>query len=443
MHGSTLSSGLSSLFGCSNADAAISAADAGPNRAESLTFFPALDGLRWFAFTLVFLNHYISLPWAFAGVNIFFVISGFLITGILVDTRKDTFRLRNFYARRTLRIFPLFYVLIFGFAVTRPLFHWQWDRYWLAWPLYLGNFLCLLDQRDPLTAQHRLFASNGWLHAGQVLHHPVFCASLWSLCVEEQFYLFWPFLVYAVRRQSVLLRLCIGGVCAIPLLRFAAQTWSPRWMVEQHMLYRVSPFRVDSLLLGAALALLWRGQYRQQLRTIATWLAPIMSAVSLLYFAFTLHRFTFTGLEQYVLPRWAFTFGLLWIDLLSASLVVLCLTLDNRLSRLFSTPLLRSLGRLTYGAYIFHDLFHPLLLGSFSSLAHRLPATFGTCLFVLTAYAITFCLAALSFRFIEAPFLRLKDKFTVRGVRCEEALPYTSIPGLTITEGLSTPVALA
>jgi peptidoglycan/LPS O-acetylase OafA/YrhL len=89
-------------------------------------YYPALDGLRAVAFIGVFLHHYMSLPYGWAGVDVFFVLSGFLITGILYDTQDEPHRARNFYIRRTLRIFPLYYgVLLFIFLLT-PVLHWAW-----------------------------------------------------------------------------------------------------------------------------------------------------------------------------------------------------------------------------------------------------------------------------------------------------------------------------
>ena len=92
----------------------------------------------------VFLWHYVGLPYGWAGVDVFFVLSGFLITGILYDTRDDPHRVRNFYIRRTLRIFPLYYGVFLTVFLMTPFMHWEWTWQWIAWPLYLGNFLPFL-----------------------------------------------------------------------------------------------------------------------------------------------------------------------------------------------------------------------------------------------------------------------------------------------------------
>src|ERR1700742_2071666 len=93
---------------------------------ENRVFYPALDGLRAIAFLMVLLQHYLAVPWGWTGVNVFFVLSGFLITGILWDTRDTPHRIRNFYVRRALRIFPLYYAIALLFVLTTPLLHWHW-----------------------------------------------------------------------------------------------------------------------------------------------------------------------------------------------------------------------------------------------------------------------------------------------------------------------------
>jgi peptidoglycan/LPS O-acetylase OafA/YrhL len=95
-------------------------------------FYPALDGLRAVAFLMVFFHHYMRLPWGWSGVDFFFVLSGFLITGILFDTRHDFHRFRNFYVRRTLRIFPLYYGIILGMGCVARLY---WELRSICSPL--------------------------------------------------------------------------------------------------------------------------------------------------------------------------------------------------------------------------------------------------------------------------------------------------------------------
>jgi len=113
---------------------------AGPPSAGH-SYFPALDGIRALAFLTVFANHYLRLPWGWAGVDVFFVLSGFLITGILFDTREQANRVRSFYVRRILRIFPLYFGLMLALVLLYPIFRWDWSWSWLLWPAFLGNFV--------------------------------------------------------------------------------------------------------------------------------------------------------------------------------------------------------------------------------------------------------------------------------------------------------------
>jgi len=111
-----------------------------PPKTENGLFYPALDGLRAIAFLMVFMQHYFKMPWGWTGVDLFFVLSGFLITGILFDSRNDPYRARNFYIRRTLRIFPLYYGIMLLLLFLEPIVRWDWSWRWLVWPAYVGNF---------------------------------------------------------------------------------------------------------------------------------------------------------------------------------------------------------------------------------------------------------------------------------------------------------------
>ena len=198
------------------------APDPGPvNR----VFYPALDGVRALAFVMVFGQHYMGLSWGWTGVDIFFVLSGFLITGILFDTKDRPHRVWNFYIRRTLRIFPLYYAAFLVVLLTWPYFKWQIDLTWLIWPAYLGNFarfvhpyaagshLQLLADAQPLSI------TNG---------PRLYLGHFWSLCVEEQFYLFWPWVVFWIKDRKRLIYLCATVVIIMPFLRIVENDRLPR-----------------------------------------------------------------------------------------------------------------------------------------------------------------------------------------------------------------------
>jgi peptidoglycan/LPS O-acetylase OafA/YrhL len=184
-----------------------------------LGHLPELDGLRGLAILLVLFFHFAAdLPrnviflgpvyFGWSGVGLFFVLSGFLITRILLRTRRAEGYFRSFYVRRALRIFPLysgvlaFCTLLFVlFPVLRPMFPGDRDRifHWL----YLGNWTPLLAGED----QRRM-------------------GTFWSLAIEEQFYWIWPFIVWKVRPSR--LPFVAGGAIATAIaLRAASTDWRP------------------------------------------------------------------------------------------------------------------------------------------------------------------------------------------------------------------------
>lgn len=380
-------------------------------RPENRAYFPALDGIRALAFVMVLGQHYAATPWGWTGVDIFFVLSGFLITGILFDSRDDPHRVRNFYIRRTLRIFPLYYGIFLVLLLSTPLIHWSWLRSWIAWPLYLGNYLRFLHPYILRTPWQRI--ADAQLSGTNAHGITVYMGHFWSLCVEEQFYLFWPWVVFFVRSRRTLLWICGCSVLLMPLVRIWANTVLPQNMLDVEILYRATPFRIDALLLGGLVALWYRGTQRDAMLKISHWLFWLCAAISVAYLLFTVHR----GMD-YIYPAWKFTWGLSFIDLFAASALVVALQPGSVLYRLFKLRPLRWLGRISYGAYVFHDLFHGALLKLLNS-THLLQHIYGAQKHAryapaFIALVITCVIAWLSFRFFETPFLNLKERWTIR-----------------------------
>jgi peptidoglycan/LPS O-acetylase OafA/YrhL len=383
---------------------------------ENRAFFPALDGLRAIALLMVFFQHYAVIPWGWTGVNIFFVLSGFLITGILFDTRDDPHRARNFYIRRTLRIFPLYYGVFLVLLLLWPLVHWQWTASWLAWPLYLGNFLIIRSPAVNQVGSVQELSAHAHLASTLFPRSNVFLGHFWSLCVEEQFYLFWPWIIFWVRSRRALLWICSVTVVLVPLLRLLAQNTAPAWMLQAELLYRVTPFQVDSLLLGGLVALLWRGANRQRLLTIARIFAPLCAVVAVVYLSVTVHASLPNWRLGYLYPSWRLTWGLCFINLFSAAVIVCALHPGGAIYRTLHLRPLRWLGRISYGAYVLHDIPHNFY-GDFCQLlgrhSHFMKVHVGLAGNLL-ALICTILLAWLSFRFFESPFLNLKERWTVR-----------------------------
>lgn len=369
-------------------------------------FYPALDGLRAIAFLMIFGVHYIQLPWGGAGVDIFFVLSGFLITGILFDTRDDRFRARNFYLRRTLRIFPLYYACLLLCVLTYPVFHWAWNVRVLAWPLYLGNFLRYLPAgSDPVVSQYMTdLQPHGLFHGHRVY---LYMGHFWSLCLEEQFYLLWPAVVFWIRDRRKLMWICAASIPLCLLARMWTYTVASPFMLARNLLWCLLPFRLDALLSGGLLALLLRGPERDTVLRVARAAAwPALLLVGL-WFALTPYGDVFA--RPYSYPAHQHTVGLTIIDTLGALLILLAVDTSTWTFRVLRLRPLRWLGRLSYGAYVFHDVVHPICGFAVSRIAPSatwLTATFGL--------ALTIPLAWASFRWFETPFLNLKERWTRR-----------------------------
>jgi peptidoglycan/LPS O-acetylase OafA/YrhL len=371
-------------------------------------YFPALDGIRAVAFLMVFATHYLQLPWGWAGVNVFFVLSGFLITGILFDTRGQPHRIANFYLRRALRIFPLYYGLVLLMVLLDPIFRWQWSWAWLIWPGYLGNMA-----RPDAPGSHTATLEFARLISRTFPKVQLYLGHLWSLCVEEQFYLVWPWVVFgaggaggkSARRGPI--AVCAAGIVALPLLRALAGHRLPPAVIDNAALLTVTPLPFDALLLGALIALMRRGS-----GTFLTLrLARICFAVLAMVFSIWVirHPVARYAAAPYPYPPGTFTWGLGLIDLLAGSVIVMALERGSLTCRLFSLRPLRWLGSISYGAYVFHDIPHGLIARLFQHYTGYwvLPtAAAGLASTVLCAWA--------SYRWLEGPFIRLKDRWTIR-----------------------------
>jgi len=367
------------------------------------TYFPALDGLRALAFLMVFAQHYLQVPYGWTGVDVFFVLSGFLITGILYDTREQPHRVRNFYVRRTLRIFPLYYGIMLLLVVSYPLLRWQWNWAWLVWPAYVGNFCRGIYPYAHLSGMERL--ANFAPLSTTIPRFQLLMGHFWSLCVEEQFYLFWPWVVFWIRDRRKLMVVCAACVVICPVMRMVGNHALPQWMLDQEVLYRWTPFRVDALLLGGLVALVRRGPSARGLLVAAR---LVFCTLALIFVGFLGYwsRHLGQGLTH---PTWALTRGVMFVDLVSACLIVMALETGSITYRIFNLRPLRWVGRISYGAYVFHDIFHLLILAVVMQFTSHFK--YGT---AATALVFTLLVSWASFRWYETPFIRLKERWTRR-----------------------------
>jgi peptidoglycan/LPS O-acetylase OafA/YrhL len=374
-----------------------------PQRGQ--TYFPSLDGLRAASFLGVFFWHYLDLPFGWAGVDVFFVLSGFLITGILYDTRDDTHRVRNFYIRRTLRIFPLYYGVFLAILLLTPLLHWAWTWQWIAWPLYLGNFLRFLY---PHLNNHFVDAfANAHLASLRYRGLDFRLGHLWSLCVEEQFYLLWPWIVFTVRDRRKLIAICVACIVLVPLARVFAMAHMSEALISGGVVFHSTPFRFDTLLVGALIALLYRSVHRERTQRAAQ---AILVVALLCVLAAGVYWYHFRTSNINLVMRHTWLLSL--IALFAGALMLRTLIPGTIPYRIFNLRWLRLIGTVSYGAYVFHDIPHDeydRLVGHFFHHgARQITAVFGI--------VMTLALAFFSYRFFEFPILRLKDRFTSSNV---------------------------
>jgi peptidoglycan/LPS O-acetylase OafA/YrhL len=339
---------------------------------------PQLDAVRGLAVLWVLIHNTDNYPslhlhWISAngwmGVDLFFVLSGFLITKILLNTKESDGYFRNFYVRRCLRIWPLYYSMLFFMFVIVPLLrpseiHGILDRSspWWAFPLFLQNFLV----RNPPGATGPLGVA-------------------WSLAVEEQFYLVWPLAVRFLS-EAQLRRIAIAVMCCSPLLRLYASHHGVQ-------IYSNTFCRLDGLMAGALLALLLRidGFVPSKFLTFA-WIIFLSTAPM----AFLIEQFQ---------GKWiVFSFT----AVASAAFVYLALFSNQRwLQGLLRSRLLVYCGIISYGIYLLEKI--PL---DVTRIVHL--GTHPVLSLSLTTMA-TFALAILSWNWLEKPFLRLKRFFEARG----------------------------
>lgn len=374
----------------------------------SRPYYQSLDGLRAFAILYVFGFHYIAPTYAgrgfwgfgWVGVDVFFVLSGFLITGILLDSRDKSKRLKDFYARRVLRIFPLFYAVLLVVILYGLVVHAHFHLLQGLWVVDLGNYAAYLCRShvNPVMMTDILMPRDASLPAIATGH-------LWSLCIEEQFYLLWPFVVYRVRNRTTLLRICVAILLGVPLLRLAVYWLAPKWMLVNSLIYRSLPTRMDALIMGAALSLLMGGKQKEWLVRHRGRLLVGGAAPALAFLAWSLLRGRDTGFNRS--NAWSASLLYTMVDLAAAVLILTLLDDTSMLSRIFRCRVLLWLGGISYGFYIFHEL--PRLALEWT--VHRFHIPHGMTFVWITGFTMTLAFAALSFRFFETPFLRLKRFF--------------------------------
>jgi len=353
---------------------------------------PSLDGLRAFAVLTVILGH-MQLPQldhiytdfirnASLGVVGFFVLSGFLITGILLkeQNRTGTINLSQFYTRRSFRIFPAFYVYLIVIAILAAL---RIERVsvisWTSAATYTWNYV--LSTSDSVSL-----------------------AQTWSLSLEEQFYLVWP-LVLLLCRKRTSLYIAIAAIALSPASRLLTYTFLPAYRGHIGMMFHT---HIDAILTGSVIALVQdMGISKRLLENLAKvrWLIPVG-----IYFFFQL------TLEHKFKGYFSLPIGMT-LDEFSWAIVLLHVTRYPKLpiGRLLNWKPIGHIGRISYSLYLWQQIF---------TLERRVS--------VPVAFLCIWLCAEASYWLVEQPFLRLRDRFTVE----KKPLPQPDTAAIAAPKGL-------
>jgi peptidoglycan/LPS O-acetylase OafA/YrhL len=352
--------------------------------------YPALDGLRGIAVLLVVIHHnfdtggYFFFGWL--GVDLFFVLSGFLITDILLRTVNEPGYLKNFYMRRVLRIFPLYYLALFIILVIFPLF----DNLGLELGFYTENQVWLWTY------------TQNWLYIFKTQYGSPILLHFWSLAVEEQFYIIWPFLILWIRKPKPLLVfvfILLLGVNATRLTLWFMQI--PDFAYANFHLFT----RVDGICAGAMLALLFRINISFLRHKI--WMIILILACLNFLFYFISDSFSPR------LPFLAFV-GFTTFAVVFAYITYEAILGETKLITIICTSrILKFFGKISYGLYVYH---WPVYIILFSKLNKILTVQLNSVVAANITSSLLVTLAAIllsviSYRYFESFFLNLKKRF--------------------------------
>jgi len=329
---------------------------------SGLQHINALDGLRGIAIIMVVIAHLFPLQMLFGyskiaavflsmgstGVDLFFVLSGFLITGILIKNKTSVHYFRAFYARRILRIFPLYYGLLFVFLVIVPVFSlfpdehqfWLSNGHWFYYWLFLNNFYSELG-----VAGH------------------MFLAVCWSLAIEEQYYLAWPLVVRHLRITN-LMRIALACFLGSIALRWFLY-WREGYAIDH--LYHLTYTHLDGIALGSFLALLYAQHTKSAQNILALAVRTFPYLAIIVFGVWGLIGIESDDLEKAFYSRINLLYGWALSTLWYGSALVVALKNEGWLPRLLNIAILRRWGQYSYAIYLLHlpvtKIFSKLLFG--------------------------------------------------------------------------------
>jgi peptidoglycan/LPS O-acetylase OafA/YrhL len=338
------------------------------------------------------------------GVDLFFVLSGCLITGILLDEKGTANYFRRFYIRRALRIFPVYYLALAICLATIP------------GPIEIS--------RGTLAA-YLLNASNWLSLSGTEIKY---LSHYWSLAVEEQFYLLWPLAIFLLSRRAIL-RVVVALLILAPLVRYVILVSMSNYDVALRVAETLTPARADGLAFGALVAICLRNdRLRSAILNRSGLILSVAGGALVVWFGVRERLHLETPLARCLLSTLiGLCYGLVALRVASGT------GSATWLPRVLRWSILRAAGRYSYAAYVFHLL--PIFWVIEAKLG-SLPASTRSMLALpcfLGCIALVFLIARLSWWLIEAPLLRQKDKLAPSPRRQAAAAPHGPLVPVTET----------
>ncbi|MEA3135774.1 MAG: hypothetical protein QOC71_55 [Thermoplasmata archaeon] len=374
-----------------------SAASVQPVHADDALHFPTLDGVRFLAYFAVFLSHTIPAlrlsdasvaGWSTVvelstsggfGVDLFLVLSAFLITSLLMheQDRLGTIRVRWFYVRRMLRIWPLYLAFLAAMFVASSVLpgslglHRLDPAYWITFLLLVGNWY---------TGLHGYPGSN--------------ISPLWSVSLEEQFYLLWPLVLLLLRRHLV--KVCAGFIALSVVARLVVVMLG----LSHPAMWTFTVTRLDPIALGALLAVGYRRGVLGRLSPATQW-AMLIGGFASWPVAFWL----MAGEQPPGLVAALVSFPL--VALCATGILLAAVQGDGALRRFFLRRWIVRMGSLSYGTYVFHLL----MVHAAQAALDGQSATVYNLLLLPLSFGLAWLAAEVSYRWLEAPFLRMRKRF--------------------------------
>lgn len=351
-------------------------------------YLPQLDGVRGLAILLVISFHYVGFlkifSFGWVGVDLFFVLSGYLITSRLYATKNQDNYFLKFYRNRILRIFPVYFGTLIAFytgfnsllsAENLPSFNY-YNNYWWSFALFIENWTFIIE----MPVQDHL------------LH-------FWSLAIEEQFYLVWPLFLFLSINRKYILNILLIAIVVIIGARSAIYFQHPSFKESPYYFYNTF-CRMDGFIAGGGLFLL---QQKASLKRFQNWfwLLPIAIGTGI-YFTDTTQANSFISTIGYTLLALFFAGIINYITINPGSTV----------SVIFSAKWIRFIGKISYGLYIYHWIIYRVLQARFEFWLKDIvqqPA-FVTWISLFICLTISLLISIVSYTYFEVYFLKLKKR---------------------------------